>query len=168
MNPTQQNTVPSTPKSATAAGLLGIFLGAFGAHNWYLGQKQKGIIHLCLIGGAILLTIIGSIMTSAGVATSIYSYRVSGGSAALAVIGGILAFIGGLANVGNGIWGLVEGIMILVKGDAGLAAQGYTVAAPVVYQQPAQPAQPAAPATPAPEAKSEEKSSEKSDDKKAA
>lgn len=28
-------------KSATTAGLLGIFLGAVGAHCWYLGDKKK-------------------------------------------------------------------------------------------------------------------------------
>lgn len=28
-------------KSATVAGLLGIFLGSIGAHCWYLGDKRK-------------------------------------------------------------------------------------------------------------------------------
>jgi TM2 domain-containing membrane protein YozV len=28
-------------KSATVAGLLGIFLGQFGAHSWYLGKKNR-------------------------------------------------------------------------------------------------------------------------------
>ncbi len=35
-------------KSKTAAGLLAIFLGLFGAHNFYLGYKTKAIIQLVL------------------------------------------------------------------------------------------------------------------------
>ncbi|MDL4843188.1 TM2 domain-containing protein [Aquibacillus rhizosphaerae] len=33
-------------KSKLAAGLLGIFLGDFGIHKFYLGQKGKGILYL--------------------------------------------------------------------------------------------------------------------------
>ncbi len=36
-----QETKPTTIKSAIAAGLLGIFLGQFGAHDWYLGDKKE-------------------------------------------------------------------------------------------------------------------------------
>lgn len=35
-------------KSKTAAGLLAIFLGTFGAHNFYLGYTTKAIIQLVL------------------------------------------------------------------------------------------------------------------------
>ena len=35
-------------KSKIAAGLLGIFLGGFGAHNFYLGNNNTAIIQLCL------------------------------------------------------------------------------------------------------------------------
>ena len=35
-------------KSKTTAGLLAVFLGAFGLHNFYLGYKTKGIIQLVL------------------------------------------------------------------------------------------------------------------------
>lgn len=44
-------------KSKITAGLLGIFLGAWGIHNFYLGNTQKGIIQIivsivtCGIGG---------------------------------------------------------------------------------------------------------------------
>lgn len=42
-------------KSKLAAGLLGIFLGTFGVHNFYLGYTQKAIIQLvCSIVGIIL------------------------------------------------------------------------------------------------------------------
>ena len=61
-------------KSKLAAGLLGIFLGCFGVHNFYLGNTGKAVAQL-------LLTVIGWIL----------------------IIGPAVA----------GIWGLVEGILIL-------------------------------------------------------
>ena len=61
-------------KSKLAAGLLGIFLGCFGVHNFYLGNTGKAVPQL-------LLTVIGWIL----------------------IIGPAVA----------GIWGLVEGILIL-------------------------------------------------------
>lgn len=67
------NTSSSTVgKSRLLAGLLGIFLGTFGVHNFYLGYTGKAIAQLLI-----------SLLSC-----------------------GILAFA-------SGIWGLVEGIMIL-------------------------------------------------------
>lgn len=45
----------SEAKSKMAAGLLGIFLGSLGIHNFYLGNTQRAIIQLLvtLIGGTI-------------------------------------------------------------------------------------------------------------------
>ena len=66
--------IPAYPageqKSKLAAGLLGIFLGVFGVHNFYLGNTGKAV-------GQLILGILGC-----------------------------TAFI-------SGIWGLIEGIMIL-------------------------------------------------------
>lgn len=54
--------VPSpgyVPKSKIAAGLLGIFLGSFGVHNFYLGYTGKAVAQLlitvltCGIGAAV-------------------------------------------------------------------------------------------------------------------
>lgn len=59
-------------KSKIAAGILGIFLGAFGIHNFYLGYNGKAL-------GQLLMTVLSC---------------------------GVLSFV-------SGIWGLVEGIMIL-------------------------------------------------------
>ncbi|MDO5575398.1 MAG: NINE protein, partial [bacterium] len=44
-----------TPKSKMAAGLLGIFLGGLGIHNFYLGNTNRALIQLLVgvIGGAI-------------------------------------------------------------------------------------------------------------------
>ena len=59
-------------KSKIAAGLLGIFLGSLGVHNFYLGYTGKAVAQLLI-----------SLLTC-----------------------GVCAFV-------SGIWGLVEGIMIL-------------------------------------------------------
>lgn len=71
-----QNNVsqPNTGKSKMAAGLLGIFLGVWGVHNFYLGYKTKAIIQ-------VLLGTVGCIL----------------------IIGPII----------SGIWGFIEGILIL-------------------------------------------------------
>lgn len=59
-------------KSKLAAGLIGIFLGCLGIHNFYLGYMGKAIAQL-------LITVLSF---------------------------GFLSFV-------SGIWGLIEGIMIL-------------------------------------------------------
>lgn len=41
------NTVPGA-KSKIAAGLLGIFLGSFGVHNFYLGNTGKAVAQLLI------------------------------------------------------------------------------------------------------------------------
>ena len=64
-------------KSRVAAGILGILLGSFGVHNFYLGFTGRAIAQL-------LITVLTC---------------------------GIGAFI-------SGIWGLVEGIMILTGQNA--------------------------------------------------
>ena len=43
-----QTTNTSTQKSKMAAGLLGIFLGGFGVHNFYLGYTGKAIAQLLI------------------------------------------------------------------------------------------------------------------------
>ncbi len=63
-------------KSKLVAGLLGIFLGAWGIHNFYLGNTSRGVIQIvvtivtCGIGGLWgfiegIMIIAGSIKTDA-------------------------------------------------------------------------------------------------------
>ena len=68
--------IDAEQKSKIVAGLLGIFLGLLGIHNFYLGFTNKALIQL-------LVSIIGGLVTC------------------------------GIATFGIGIWGLVEGILIL-------------------------------------------------------
>jgi len=59
-NKTYSSTSPSTqPKSKIAAGILGIFLGGFGVHNFYLGFTSKAVAQL-------LLTLVGWILCGIG------------------------------------------------------------------------------------------------------
>ena len=46
-NPVNNN-VNGQPKSKMAAGLLGIFLGCFGVHNFYLGYNGKAVAQLLI------------------------------------------------------------------------------------------------------------------------
>lgn len=151
MNPSNQNTV----KSSIAAGLLGIFLGQFGAHDWYLGDKKKGIIHLAIFGGSFILIILTSVMLAIANLADV---------SIISIFFGFLAVIAYLAMVGNGIWGFVEGVMLLVQGDAGLAAKGYAVAFPTAPAANTTPntatAQPAATTAATPESKPEETKAE--------
>jgi TM2 domain-containing membrane protein YozV len=66
----QNNNVQTEQKSKLVAALLGIFLGSWGIHNFYLGDSKKGIIQIvvtivtCGIGG--LWGFIEGIMILAG------------------------------------------------------------------------------------------------------
>ncbi|MCR4697024.1 MAG: TM2 domain-containing protein [Lachnospiraceae bacterium] len=99
-----QNVNTDERKSKLAAGLLGIFLGAFGVHNFYLGYTKKAILQVALSGGSIVLSIIFWILSIP------LSFIVIG--VLLMPLAGILD----LVPMGIGIWGLVEGIMILAGG----------------------------------------------------
>lgn len=108
-------------KSATVAGLLGIFLGQYGAHDWYLGKKVKGIIHVVLAVASLILAAIAVVISA-----NLNEFRVAlYGPPAYLVVMFVIAY---LVLFGNAVWGLVEGIILLAKGDAGLQAQGYATA----------------------------------------
>lgn len=70
----QQSNVNNNQKSKMAAGLLGIFLGGWGIHNFYLGYTGKGIAQIlvtiltCGIGS--LWGLIEGIMILAGSITT--------------------------------------------------------------------------------------------------
>lgn len=133
------------PKSAVAAGLLGLFLGQFGAHSWYLGKKKQGIAHVCLFAAGIILMIIAMVVIFSSARTIYLSsaYSIHTANEPFAAI--LLMFLAWAVMMGNGIWALIESIIIFAQGDAGLAAKGYTIAA--AYYPTAQPVA-ATPSTP--------------------
>jgi TM2 domain-containing membrane protein YozV/RNA polymerase subunit RPABC4/transcription elongation factor Spt4 len=44
---TEQTVGAAGDKSRVAAGVLGIFLGGFGAHRFYIGDIKMGVLYLC-------------------------------------------------------------------------------------------------------------------------
>ena len=77
--------VGENAKSKLVAGLLAIFLGGLGIHNFYLGYNQKGVIQL-------LITLLGSCLFFIGpIVTGIW-----------ALIEAIFIFTGKINVDGNG------------------------------------------------------------------
>jgi len=74
-------------KSKLAGGLLGIFLGGLGIHNFYLGYQKKAIIQ-------ILVSVIGGVITC-GIAT--VAVQIWG------LIEGIMILSGSISVDGKGI-----------------------------------------------------------------
>ncbi|WP_291426417.1 TM2 domain-containing protein [Deinococcus sp.] len=95
-NPAQPNQPlyisPDVAQKRLIAGLLGIFLGGFGIHKFYLGITNPGLIMLAITIGAYIF----------GVLTMIFG------------IGFLIVFLPSLV----GLLGFVEGIVYLTKSDA--------------------------------------------------
>ena len=76
------NNVDGNAKSRVCAGLLGIFLGAFGVHNFYLGYTGKAVTQLLI--------------------TLLSLFFLSGISALWGLIEGILILCGNINKDANG------------------------------------------------------------------
>ncbi len=75
------------PRSRLVAGLLGIFLGSLGIHNFYLGYTTKAVVQL-------LITLIGGMLTCglASIGVGIWSF-----------VEAILIFTGNISCDGDGM-----------------------------------------------------------------
>ena len=74
-------------KSKLAAGLLGIFLGSLGVHNFYLGYTTKAVIQL-------IVSLVGGFLTCGVASLGIYIW---------ALIEGIMILTGKIAVDGKGV-----------------------------------------------------------------
>lgn len=81
---------PADAKSKVVAGLLGIFLGCFGAHNFYLCYTQKAVIQL-------VLTIVGFVLCCIGIGAFIVL-----GVEIWGLVEGIMILTGSISKDGNG------------------------------------------------------------------
>jgi hypothetical protein len=81
------------------AALLAFFLGGFGAHWFYLGERGRGMARLLVTLGGLLLYIIGAVMVVASGGTSI--------------LGATVAFIALLALFANQILVIIDLVKIL-------------------------------------------------------
>lgn len=108
-------------RSSLAAGLLGIFLGQFGIHDFYLGYKKQGKIHLLMTFGGWAVSIAMSIVVlvievSQDVDLNLKVARI--GLAWAVLIGYVMTFA-------SWVWGFAEGILCLLKkGKYGRDADG--------------------------------------------
>lgn len=87
-------------KSKIAAALLAFFLGGFGVHRFYMGQKKQGFMQL---GG----TLIGIALIVIGLLSAVDTESVSIP---------VLAIVGYLLVLGVSIWAFVDFIRILTGG----------------------------------------------------
>jgi TM2 domain-containing membrane protein YozV len=87
-------------KSKVAAALLAFFLGGFGVHRFYMGQKKEGFIQLGL-------TLVGIGLIIAGLAN--YVSGLGESFPTLALIGYVLV-------LGVSIWAFIDFIRILTGG----------------------------------------------------
>lgn len=94
-------------KSVEVAGVLGIILGSVGAHDWYLGNKKGAWAHVGLLILSVILLIVGAIVLPL-VNSSDTSMSENLEKVTMIIL------------IGNAIWGVLEGILILVQGRAGL------------------------------------------------
>jgi len=95
------------------AGFLGVFLGWSGAYDWHLGHKKKAIIHASLAAVSIVLLLIAGIIIQSQ--TTLSRLMATVGSRIQA--SDVLCVLGYLIAAGNIIWGTVEGIITLHRGE---------------------------------------------------
>ncbi len=78
---------PANQKSRMAAGLLGVFLGGLGIHNFYLGKTNRALVQL-------LVSLIGGVLACglAAIAMEIWG-----------LVEGIMILAGSITVDGNGV-----------------------------------------------------------------
>ncbi len=86
-----QPVAAGSQKSKMAAGLLGIFLGAWGVHNFYLGYTTKAVIQL-------VCSIVGLLLSCLGIGVFIVS-----GISIWGLVEGIMILCGSIKVDGKGV-----------------------------------------------------------------
>ena len=96
-------------RSRTTAALLAFFLGSWGAHDFYRGQMGRGWGHVALGAVSVIIFLIALVVAAGSTPGSDQE-----------ALSGLIWIISLLITMGNGIWALVEFIMILVSKDGTL------------------------------------------------
>lgn len=86
-----QPPAPVNAKSKVAAGILGILLGSFGVHNFYLGYTSRAVVQL-------VLTIVGCILSCIGIGALVVL-----GIYIWGLVEGIMILTGKINTDGNGM-----------------------------------------------------------------
>ena len=100
----RENVEPKGNKSAIVAGLLGIFLGGIGVHNFYLGFKKRGAAQLLLsLFGLIFVILYGVCLGNSIVYDDV----------GVVLLGVMFLLVGIALMSASSIWSFVEAIMLL-------------------------------------------------------
>ncbi|MGC3955093.1 MAG: NINE protein [Propionicimonas sp.] len=113
--PPPPNLPPGQPLSKKRAVLLAFFLGAFGAHNFYLNQRKRGFGHLLLLGLALLGFLAMGIYTLFIVFwySDLYlGHELDDAAQALTTFLLVLPFALIVADL---VWAIIEGFVILAS-----------------------------------------------------
>ncbi len=86
-------------KSRSVAGLFAFFLGIFGAHDFYLGRRRQGWIHLGLVLAGIVVAW-GATLAGASVPPTGHTF-------------GVLLWLAFLSWLVNVLWVLIDFLRIL-------------------------------------------------------
>lgn len=98
--------IPKDAKSRVVAGILGIFLGAFGVHNFYLKRTGRAVIQL-LLGG---FFVIAYMVTVTDMILSLIMMQVTVGQFAA---GAVVTTVGAFCMIISTVWSFVEAILLL-------------------------------------------------------
>lgn len=98
-------TQPKGAKSRVAAGILAIFFGCLGVHNFYINRNKRAVVQLLLS-----LTLVVDFI-AAMVVDAVYIAGYDTGVAEIIV--SLMATIGFVCLLAAGIWGFIEAIMLL-------------------------------------------------------
>ncbi|MCK9493110.1 MAG: zinc ribbon domain-containing protein [Acholeplasmataceae bacterium] len=110
-------TAEYSSKNRLVAGLLGLFLGGLGIHNFYLGHTKKGITKIVLFALSLAFFIFGGVMVANSGYTDISTgefFITNHGDFTVGI--GLIVF-GYLISIGVGIWAFVESILIFVSSN---------------------------------------------------
>ncbi len=98
------------PKTPIVAGMLGIFLGFTGAHDFYTGRYKRGVAHLLVFGLGLTLLIAAAVIDTTTLGTF---RREQYGELAVMQVVYILAFFVLGCTV---IWAQIDAYQILISG----------------------------------------------------
>lgn len=103
-------------KDPTTSLLLGVFLGGVGAHNFYLGEKKKGIAFAVSFALSFVMMIISIVLEVVGAirfaeTSTNYDGVVGDGDASLMTAGLIILLISTIALCVVAIAGLIDGLL---------------------------------------------------------
>ncbi|MDD2575391.1 MAG: TM2 domain-containing protein [Acholeplasmataceae bacterium] len=108
-------TIDYSPKNRLIGGLLGLFFGTIGVHNFYLGQVKKGVakIILTIVSIAFIIGSTSLFISSGYTDINTGEFIITDESGITNAI--VLFVLGILISSGLSIWALVESILIFVS-----------------------------------------------------